>query len=240
MDWLDSIGNDIPQNDENIEALNIDDALTQEIEWRTKRLGNVTGSQFGKFVKLSKDKSSFVLSSGKVAEDLIYKIAWERLLKEGNVSEGLGRLSVSSQSMQHGNDFEGEAILKYIERTGIEVRYEQEFIQKGEWIGGTPDGFIGDDGIIEVKCPWNGGNHLKTLLTKEIYNSEYIYQIQGYLWITGRKWCDFVTYDPDLIDELQLSITRIERNEEIIEEIKMVIDEVIAKIKEIINQIEKK
>lgn len=239
MGWLENIGNDLPQ-EETIESLNVEETIDKETEWRINRLGKVTGSQFGKFVKLSKDKKNYVLSTGKVAEDLIYKIAWERLLKDGNISEGIGRLSINSQSMQHGNDFEGEAILKYIKITGNEVVYEQEFIPKGEWIGGTPDGFVGKDGIIEVKCPWNGGNHLKTLLTNEIYNTDYIYQIQGYLWITERKWCDFITYDPDLIDELQLSITRIERDESIIDGIKKVIEEVIEKIKEIINQIEKK
>src|SRR5690606_30082584 len=133
-------------------------------------------------------------------------------------------LNVSSKEMEHGNDYEGQAVLKYEEATGNKVQYTQSFIEFNEWIGGTPDGLIDDDGMIEVKCPWNGGNHLKSLLTKEIYNSDYIYQIQGYLWITGRKWCDFVTYDPDLIEELQLNIIRVQRDEEIISGISEVMD----------------
>lgn len=207
----------------------------EDIEkWRIDRLGKATGSNFGKFVKTA-GKGKYKLSTAKAATDLIYKIAWERLLKEGNISNGLGRLNVSSQSMNHGNDFEGEAILKYSERTGNKVVYSQEFIGLDEWIGGTPDGFVGEDGLIEVKCPWNGGNHLQSLLEQKIYNPEYIYQIQGYLWITDRKWCDFVTYDPDLTESLQVNIIRIERDESIIEGIKAVMEVVKEKIQEIIN-----
>jgi hypothetical protein len=233
MNWLDEIGNDLP-HEEHIEVLDTDNL---EMDWRIKRLGNLTGSNFGKLVKGKGDK--FFLSTGKVASDLIYKIAWERMLKQGNISNGLGRLSVSSQSMNHGNDYEGEAILKYQEKTGNKVIYSQEYISLNDWVGGTPDGLIDKDGIIEVKCPWNGGNHLQTLITGRLYNPEHYFQIQGYLWITGRKYCEFVTYDPDLIEGLQLSITKIERCEDTIKGIELVMNEVIEKVKLIIKQIEK-
>ncbi len=210
-----------------------------ETEWKIDRLGNITGSTFGKLIKTDR-KGGFKLSDGLTAEGLIYKIAWERLLKNGNISNGLGRLNFSSQATNHGNDYEGEAILKYIEQTKAEVIYEQQFIKLDEWIGGTPDGFIGKDGLIEVKAPFNGGNHLKTLLTGEIYNKEHFYQIQGYLWITGRKWCDYVTYDPDLIDALQISINRVERDEEVISAIAEIMEEVKTKIQAIIDTIESK
>ena len=219
LDYLESLG----------------DTEKKEIDqWQLDRLGKATGSNFGKLVK-SDRKGGYTLSTAKTATDLIYKIAWERLLKEGNISNGLGRLNVSSQSMNHGNDYEGEAILKYMESTGEKVRYAQEFVQLDEWIGGTPDGYIGEDGLIEVKCPWNGGNHLQSMLEQKIYNPEYVYQIQGYLWITGRKWCDFVTYDPDLVESLQLNIIRVERDEEIIKGIRLVMDQVKEKIQLIIN-----
>lgn len=230
MDWLDQIGVDLPDYDENIESLNV-----EENQWEKDRLGKVTGSTFGKLVVKTRDKKGYKLSTGVTAEKLIYRIAWERLLLSGNISDGLGRLNISSREMQHGNDFEGAAILKYEEVKGVEVARGESFVKLNEWIGGTPDGFVGEDGLIEVKCPFNGGNHLKSLLTGEIYNTDYIYQIQGYLWITGRKWCDFVTYDPDLIEGLQLNVIRVERDEEIIQSISDIMDEVIEKIKLIIN-----
>lgn len=206
-----------------------------EEELLTVRLGRVTGSEFGKLVVKSKDRKGYILSTGKAAKDLIYKVAWERLLKAGNISNGLGRLNVSSKPMEHGEDYEGEAILKYMEVTGLEVDYHQKFIELDDFIGGTPDGYIGQDGLIEVKCPWNGGNHLESMLTGEIYNQDYVYQIQGYLWITGRKWCDFVTYDPDLTDKLQINIIRVERDETIIQGIREVMEQVKEKIKEIMS-----
>ena len=231
MDWLSEIGNDIPEDSYLVDTNTID----EEKEWLTERLGMITGSNFGKLIVKSRDKKSFVLSSGVTAQNLIYKIAWERLLKSGNISNGLGRLSISSQAMQHGNEYESEAILKYEEVKGIKVNSVQKFIKLNDFIGGTPDGFIGEDGLIEVKCPFNGGNHLKSLLTGEIYNTDYIYQIQGYLWVTDRKWCDFVTYDPDLIDGLQLNVIRVERDDNLIESIKTIMELVKEKIKEIMQ-----
>lgn len=197
------------------------------------RLGMVTGSQFGKLVVKTKDKKGYMLSSGQTAKNYIYKVAWERLLKSGNISNGLGRLNISSQSMEHGHDYEQEAIMKYIENTGREVDYHQKFIEYDNYIGGTPDGYVGKYGLIEVKCPWNGGNHIESLLEGRVYNDEYIYQIQGYLWMTGRRWCDFVTYDPDLHESLQLSIIRVKRDPEIIAGIEAVMEDVKVKIDEI-------
>lgn len=229
-DWLNEINTDGGFDD-----MVFNQTESEEIDWRKQRLGMITGSQFGKLICKSKKDKSYTISKSITAENLIYKIAWERLLKSGNISNGLGRLDISSKSIEHGNDYEGEAIKKYTERTGRNVISECMFIKKDDWIGGTPDGFIDDDGIIEVKCPYNGGNHLKSLLTQTIYNSDYEYQIQGYLWVTDRQWCDFVTYDPDLIEGLQLNIIRVERDNEMIESISDIMEEVKNKIRSIIN-----
>lgn len=207
----------------------------QEEKWRKARLGMITGSEFGKLVVRSKDKKGYVLSKGETATKLIYRIAWERLLSTGNISNGLGRLNFSSQSVEHGHEYEAEAIQKYIEKTGNDVDYHQEFITHGKYIGGTPDGYIGKDGLIEIKCPWDGGNHIRGILTGEIYNQEYIYQVQGYLWLTKRKWCDFVTYDPDLSEPYQLNIIRVYRDEDIISGIISVLSEVKKKVQSIVR-----
>lgn len=204
-------------------------------ELQLQRLGMITGSQFGKFVVKTKDKKGFTLSTSQSATNLIYKIAWERLLKSGNISNGLGRLNFNSAPTNHGHDYEQEAIQRYMEVTGNEVDYHQKFIEHDSFIGGTPDGYIGKDGLIEVKCPWDGGNHLRSMLSGEIYNQEYVYQIQGYLWITGRKWCDFITYDPDLHESLQINVIRVYRDEVIIAGISEVMEAVKLKVEELIN-----
>ena len=202
----------------------------EDLTWLRKRAGKVTASQFAEFIKKAKD-GGYELSKGKVAEDLIYKIAWERFVINGNLADAFNRVSITSKATEHGIENEGAAVYRYQEVTGVKVDYVNRFVQSGEWIGGTPDGYIGEDGIIEVKCPFNGGNHLKTLLTKEVYNPDYIYQIQGYLWLTGRKWCDFITFDPDMPQPLDIAIIRIERDEKIIEALQTVINEVVNKIK---------
>lgn len=207
----------------------------QEEELFHARLGMITGSNFGKLVVKTKDKKGYTLSNGEIAKKIIYRTVWERLSKEGIISNGLNRINFNSAPTNHGHDYEQEAILKYVESTGNEVDYIQKFIEYDNYIGGTPDGYVGEEGIIEVKCPWDGGNHIQSLITGEIYNTDYVYQIQGYLWMTGRKWCDFISYDPDIIEALQLNIIRIERDEQIIEGIASVMEQVKDKIRQLMN-----
>lgn len=210
----------------------MDKYTEEDITWLRKRAGKVTASSFANFIKKEKG-GGYRLSDSKTAEDLIYKIAWERFVINGNLADAFNRVSISSKATEHGNDNEGAAVFRYQQVTGIKVDYINKFISEGEWIGGTPDGYIGQDGLIEVKCPFNGGNHLKTLLKKEIYNPDYMYQIQGYLWLSQRKWCDFVTYDPDMPQPLDIAIIRVERDEEIIEALKVVMAKVVEKVKEL-------
>lgn len=205
---------------------------TQNIEWLKKRAGKVTASNFAAFIKKNKD-GGYKLSDGKVAEDLIYKIAWERFVINGNMADAFNRVSITSKATDHGIENEGAAAYRYKEVTGYNLDYVNRFIQEGDWIGGTPDGYVGEDGLIEIKCPFNGGNHLKTLLKKEVYNPDYIYQIQGYLWLTKRKWCDFISYDPDMPKPLDIAIVRIERDEQIIEAIQTIINQVVEQIKQL-------
>jgi len=209
----------------------------QEDAWQMQRLGNVTASQFATFVKSDK-KGGYILSNSETAKNLIYKIAWERLVVDNNMVDALERLDIDAKSIQHGNMYEGAAVTRYQETTGREVDYTNKYNAYTEDIGGTPDGYIGKDGLIEIKCPWNGGNHLRTLLTGEVYNKDHIIQVQGYLMITGRKWCDYVTYDPDMPEGLDVSVTRIESDALIIKGIELVIKEVAEKINLIYKQIQ--
>lgn len=234
MDWLDNIGMDLPNEDYN----DVLDVPNQESEWLKERLGKVTGSQLGKLIVKDKSKG-YKLSSGKVASDLLYKIAWERFLI--TESEGMNRLNVSSQSMQHGTDYEMAGIKKFEEVTGIGVEpSEYKFISKSDFFGGTPDGFTEDGGIIEVKAPWNGGNHLKTLLTGEIYNDDHFYQMQGYLYLTGLSHCWYCTYDPDLPEGLNISYNKIKRDEEVIGAVESIVEECRLIVSQLIEQANKK
>jgi hypothetical protein len=121
--------------------------------------------------------------------------------------------------MDWGNEYELDAIEAYQTQTGQLVTLN-DVIQHPtlNYVAGTPDGLIGEDGIIEVKCPYNSVNHLMNLKSGAQLD-DYKYQIQGYLWITGRKWCDFVSYDPRFKKDLQLAIYRVDRDQEMIDEL---------------------
>lgn len=80
--------------------------------------------------------------------------------------------------------------------------------------GASPDGYVGDDGLVEIKCP-NTSTHIDTLLGQAIAG-KYIKQVQWQMACTGRRWCDWVSYDPRLPLSMQLYVKRIERDDEMI------------------------
>jgi hypothetical protein len=97
---------------------------------------------------------------------------------------------------------------------------------------------VGNDGILEIKCPM-GSTHTETLMTQDV-PSRYVPQIQFQLLVTGRKWCDFVSYNPMFPEHLQVFVKRVEADavyqKELESEVKQFlgeVDEVINKLKEI-------
>ena len=82
--------------------------------------------------------------------------------------------------------------------------------------GASPDGLLGTDGVLELKCP-NTATHIETLLGQAV-PGKYVWQIQWQLACTGRKWADFVSYDPRMSEEMRLFVRRINRDDEMIEE----------------------
>lgn len=83
--------------------------------------------------------------------------------------------------------------------------------------GASPDGLIGADGMVEIKCPLTA-THVDTLLTETVA-LKYVYQMQWQLECTGRAWCDFVSFDPRLPPKMQLYVKRFERNTQTIAEL---------------------
>lgn len=119
-----------------------------------------------------------------------------------------------------GNDKEFQAIITYEKMMMVEVYGSQNFIKHPDHnhVGGTPDGLVGDEGGMDAKCPYNITNHLLNILENEQLD-QYKYQFQGYMWITGRKWWDFVSFDPRYPEEFQLHVFRVERDQEMIDAI---------------------
>jgi len=73
--------------------------------------------------------------------------------------------------------------------------------------------------VLEIKCPYNVHNHLANIENDGTGDKDYIWQMQGNLWLTGRQWCDFVSFHPYVPSPLQLHVVRYERDEDVIEEI---------------------
>ena len=193
-------------------------------EWLAERLGYVTASRI-----------SNVLSKGKGgAESLtrkkyLYQIIAERLSNQAQES-------YTNSSIQWGTETEPLARLAYEAETCNFVT-EVGFIKHPiiEWSGASPDGLVGDDGLIEIKCP-NTSTHIDTLLNNTIDNS-YIYQMQWQMECTGKAWCDFVSYDPRIGEKNNLKIIRVYRNDELIEIIKSSINNFLGEAEAIINKL---
>lgn len=167
-------------------------------EWFKARLGKVTASRVADV--LAKIKT------GESASRRNYKI---QLVSERLTGEK--QETYINQAMQDGIDREFYARERYVQQFG-EVE-EVGFIQHPTLeAGASPDGLVGDDGLIEIKCPL-GTTHTETLMTQEV-PSKYIPQIQWQLRCTGRKWCDFISYNPMFPEHLQLFVKRVEADEQ--------------------------
>lgn len=121
-------------------------------------------------------------------------------------------------AMQWGTEKEPEARAAYEFRADVDVA--QVGIVPHPAITGThasPDGLVGTDGLIEIKCP-NTASHVETLLGDEIAG-KYITQMQWQMACTGRAWCDFVSFDPRLPESMSLFVKRVSRDEKHIAEL---------------------
>ena len=193
-------------------------------EWFQARLGKVTASRVADV--LAKIKS------GESASRRNYKI---QLVSERLTGEK--QETYVNQAMQDGIDREQFARNRYVKQFG-EVE-EVGFVKHPTLeAGASPDGLVGTDGIIEIKCPM-GSTHTETLMTQEV-PSKYVPQIQFQLLVTGRKWCDFVSYNPMFPENLQVFVRRVfankEYQQELEDEVKQFlkeVDDVISKLKEI-------
>ena len=148
-----------------------------------------------------------------------------------------------SYEMQWGIDNEPLAVEAYerVKICSVTARNPQVRITHPDYdfISGEPDGLVGEDGLIECKCP-NEANHFKNLVSGEQI-AQYMYQIQGYIWLTGRQWCDFVSFSPNYPERYQLSVNRVVRDDEMIAKLEercvQFWDEIVLPIKEQVERL---
>ncbi len=167
-------------------------------EWFTARLGKVTASRVADVI--AKTKSGYSASRANYMAELVC----ERLT--GSKGD-----SYQNAAMVWGTNTEPMARAAYEARTGDLVE-EVGFVSHPsiEYAGCSPDGLIGADGLIEIKCP-NTATHIETLLSKEA-PFKYMPQMQWQMACTERVWCDFVSFDPRLPENMQMFVGRVMRD----------------------------
>ena len=164
------------------------------------------------------------------------KDTYKRLTRLKAAEKLTGALCLSDYKNEHierGNKLEDLAIKEFEVMNDIIVK-RVGFVELNEWVGCSPDGLIGDDGGIEIKCK-DIHTHLDCWI--DGYDTKYKYQIQGNLWVTNRKYWYFVSYNPHYINiDKHLYIEKIERDEELIESIKNNTEKAIEDVKQIIRE----
>ena len=169
-------------------------------EWHLMRLGKVTGSRVAELMAKTKSGES---SSRK---NYMMELLCQRLTGK--------RVELfATQAMQRGTDLEPIARSCYEAATGIMVR-EASFVFHSTIMpfGASPDGFVGDDGLLEIKCP-NTAQHVE-FLTNRKPDGKYIWQMHAQMACTGRMWCDFVSFDDRMPDALQYACVRVNADKE--------------------------
>ncbi len=191
--------------------------------WLELRLGKVTASKF-------KD----VMTNGRGGKpSATAKTYMIKLVAE--ILRGESLPFFENDAMRWGTETEPQARAMYELKNDVEVK-EVAFVELNEFVGVSPDGLVGNDGLLEIKCP-NTETQIKRFLDNTGLPKDYESQVQGQLWVTGRKWCDFVSFDPRIDVDASYIQTRVYRDEEYIAELEKKVSIFVEEMKEIINKL---
>lgn len=177
-----------------------------------------------KLGKLSASNAQAISADGAGLVTLVYKTVAEIL-------SGIREDTYINPDMERGNEQEDTARSAYEMETGNKVT-QVGFCELDEYVGASPDGLVGKDGLFEVKCP-RASNYVKLLHTKKI-DTAYVWQMQMQMLVTGRKWVDYVVFHENFKD---LIIIRVERDEKAIEKLWGGLGSGVSQIKQILKEV---
>jgi hypothetical protein len=185
-------------------------------EWKQARCGSLGASSLHEAI--CRTKSGW----GAGRANLMARLIAERLT-------GVPLESYVSAAMAHGTMTEPEARIAYEFHRDVNVE-EVAFVPHPAIIGShcSPDGLIGEEGLVEFKCP-NIATHIETLLGASI-PEKYIVQVQWQMACTGRQWADWCSYDPRMPEEMRLFVRRIPRDDIHIKELEAYAREFLAEL----------
>jgi len=192
-------------------------------EWLQERCGKVTASRIADLMATT--RSGWGASRANYAAQLIA----ERLTN-------CVAPSFTNAAMIHGTETEPEARRAYeffVDRDVQQVGFAPH--PKIEMAGASPDGLVGDDGLLELKCPLTA-THIDTLLNGAIPD-KYIKQMQFQMACTQRQWCDFASYDNRLPERMRLFVKRVERDDQAITEIEAAVRQFLTEIDETVAKL---
>lgn len=190
----------------------IHDCTQGTTKWLQLRSGIPTASEFSKIITNSGKPSAS-------ADPYINTLIAERLLEKPLVE-------YMSFWMERGSQMEAEAVSYYEFQRDCEVERVGFVTNDEKTIGASPDRFVGEDGLLEIKCP-APDTHISYLLFDPA-SKKYQQQIQGQLWITERKWVDVLSYYPGLPEAL----IRVERDEEYMESLAKLVTGFVGQLEE--------
>lgn len=199
-------------------------------EWYAARCGKVTASKIADILARIKN-GNWAASRRNYAAQLVT----ERLTGRPYIP------TYTNEYMEWGKEQEAPARETYLKVTGSTVD-EVGFVDHPTigMAGASPDGLIGEDGLLEIKCLIKA-NHINILLTEDL--EKYALQMHWQMACTGRKWCDFVSFNPELPEDMQLFIKRLHRDEELIQkterEVRIFLEEVDETVNSLTNKFRK-
>lgn len=193
-------------------------------QWLLDRLGHVTAS-----------KADCVLAGKETSkrQGYIIQLVTERLT--GQVQD-----SFSNSAMAWGTEQEPVARAVYQSTLAGDLFVEETGFVKHptiEWLGASPDGLVGD-GLVEIKCP-NSTTHVEYLMDGKV-PAKYKPQMLVQMLCTQRKWCDFVSFDPRLPEDLQLFVVRFEPKQEELDKIESAIKDFLTEVDKATNKLRSK
>ena len=199
-------------------------------EWLLARRGIATASRANDVLarlKPKKDEKEGAPAQARI--DYAIELAFER-------AAGLVMDRPVTAAMARGSDLEPMAREAYEIATGAFVDRLGLVLHDELDAGASPDGLIGEDGLIEIKCPYSMERVARIWATNDV--GEYVAQVQWQLWILGRAWCDVVVYDPRLADAgMDTFVKRVERDPAFIDRLEVEVPAFLADVAELTKTI---
>jgi putative phage-type endonuclease len=236
----------------------VENVLQQSADWHEMRKGMITGSMVGDAIakmatqphltKKCEQGKHGTCEAGycncschgarpgtlyqKCREDYMWDLVATRLT--GQMPD-----RYVSRAMEFGTEHEPEAIAAYESKMGCMVEpVGFAFHPTIQWFGASPDGLVGDDGCIEVKCP-NSATHLSYILDGCVPD-DYLPQMKAVMACAERKWCDFVSFDPRMPKSLRLFVRRLERDQPMIDELEAEVVKFLAEVEQMLEAVTRK